>query len=440
MSMAQRRRPWLVGALSAVCFLYALGLPADGFAQQADGPTAPVATEDRPAAPSASAPATDGEPTANDDESAPPADAPSHSAPEGNPDTPGPRPQDARIGIPGASGSDSVDDAVSRYRGLPSGPSVDTPSMPVAPSVVDSAPEPIALPPVQRVDIALDWHPGPTHAALIIAKARGLFARRGLDVRLQTPADPDVPSKLVAASRATLAVTDQPTLHRLVDQGKPLVRVATLIELPLSALIVRRASGIDSALALIDHRIGYADDVSHDVLLRAVLDEEGLNLNHVTPRDVHFGAVSAMAEGRVDAFLGGLRFTLPRQLADLGIATRLFTLEDLGIPIHDGLILVANLDHYRTQREIIRPLVDGLQEATEWIIQHPDKAWGLMVSTEPTLDTAANAEAWPQIRRRLALRPGAVDRARYRRLERHLWESGILKALTDVDRLARDPG
>lgn len=209
--------------------------------------------------------------------------------------------------------------------------------MPVAPSATAAPADPIAPPPVTELTLVLEWSPGPQHAALLVAQEKGLFSRRGLNVVLQTPADPDVPAKLVAASQAELALTDQLTLHRLVDQGRPIIRVATLSELPLSGLLIREDADIDTVLGLIDHRVGYAQRSSEDVLLRAILQHEGLNLSHVDAKDVHFSVVRAMNEGWIDAFIGGAALSLPRELADLGIATRVLPTETLGIPVHDGL-------------------------------------------------------------------------------------------------------
>lgn len=326
------------------------------------------------------------------------------------------------------------------YHNHPRGPGVDTPTMPAAPSMTSTPPNPLLPPPVTHLELVLDWHPGPRHAALLVADALGLFTRRGLNVEMRPPADPDIPAKLVAASRVDLALTDQATLHQLVDEGKPLIRVATLIELPLTAVVAREDSGVHSALSLIDQRVGYSTQASHDVILRAILSEERLNLSHVEARDVHFSTITAMSEGRVDALVAGTRFSLPRQLAELGVATRILTLEELGFPIHDGLIMVANVDHLAAKKSSIRRFVSALQEAAEWIIAHPDIAWEIMIEQEPAMDSMANAEAWPDIRRRLALRPGAVDMARYRQLEHYLWEHDIIDTLTPPEKLAKDPG
>ncbi|MFP3442921.1 ABC transporter substrate-binding protein, partial [Pantoea sp. SIMBA_133] len=79
-----------------------------------------------------------------------------------------------------------------------------------------------------------------------------------------------------------------------------------------------------------------------------------------------------------DAFIGGAALSLPRELADLGIATRAMPTETLGIPVHDGLVVVANQDHFQAQKDAIRAFVDALEDATRWIIDHPAESWEIM--------------------------------------------------------------
>lgn len=42
-----------------------------------------------------------------------------------------------------------------------------------------------------KVRLLLDWFVNPDHAALVIAKQRGLFTKHGLDVEMIAPADPN---------------------------------------------------------------------------------------------------------------------------------------------------------------------------------------------------------------------------------------------------------
>ncbi|MBL8674125.1 MAG: ABC transporter substrate-binding protein, partial [Rhodospirillales bacterium] len=91
-----------------------------------------------------------------------------------------------------------------------------------------------------KVTILLDWFLNPDHAALVIAKTRGLFAKRGLEVDLVVPADPSAPPKLVAAGKGDYAVSYQPQLQLFVagsdraSDALPLVRVGALVDRPLN--------------------------------------------------------------------------------------------------------------------------------------------------------------------------------------------------------------
>jgi len=327
-----------------------------------------------------------------------------------------------------------------RYTDAPAGPSVDTPSRPSVPALALRPAEPIEPPPVTTLQIMLDGYPSPRHAALFVARERGLFASRGLDVTLATPADPDVPSKLLAASRIDLAVSRQPLLHLQVDRGLPLVRVASLIATPLSALVVREDGTIETPAQLAGSRIGHADIDSRDVLLAALLKGAAIRDDEVETEALNFRLGDALREGRVDGVIGAMRHRLHRELADEGLATRVLRIEALGIPLHDGLVLLANRDHLGPQREAIRRLVATLEEATAWIANHPDEAWALLASAEPALDTAVNREGWDMVRGRLNLSPAALDQGRYRRFEDYLFEAGLIQERHPVSRLAIDPG
>ncbi len=81
----------------------------------------------------------------------------------------------------------------------------------------------------QKVTLLLDWFVNPDHGPIIIAKEKGFFSDRGLEVDIIAPADPADPPKLVAAGKADLAISYQPQLHLQVAEGMPLTRVGTLV-------------------------------------------------------------------------------------------------------------------------------------------------------------------------------------------------------------------
>ena len=94
-----------------------------------------------------------------------------------------------------------------------------------------------------RLTLVLDWFVNPDHGPIIVAQQKGLFAAAGLDVEIQSPADPNDPPKLVAAGQADIAVSYQPQLHIQVSEGLPLARIGTLVATPLNSLLVLADDG-----------------------------------------------------------------------------------------------------------------------------------------------------------------------------------------------------
>lgn len=319
-------------------------------------------------------------------------------------------------------------------------------AIPEVPSVAFEPAEPIVPPPVTPLTITLDWYLNPQHAALLVAREKGLFQRRGLEVTLISPADPNVPAKLLAAGRTDLALGRQPLLHLLVDQGMPLVRVATLIDTPLSGVVLRQSLLAEKTEASHDNgngaealRLGYTVQDSAALLESPLGSANGLP-ERIDLVDVNYAVRDAMHEDGLDGVVVHQRHLLPRQLADEGVLTQTLPLEEHGLPAHDGLILMANRDRLGSQRDAIRQLVAALEEATLWLLNHREAAWELITAAEPALDDPIMREAWEEIFPRLAQRPAAVDQGRYARFEQLLLEAGLVETNTPVERLAVDLG
>ncbi|WP_204352845.1 ABC transporter substrate-binding protein [Salinicola peritrichatus] len=306
------------------------------------------------------------------------------------------------------------------------------------PALAQETDDDLAPPQMIPLSVMLDWYANPDHAPLIVAKQRGLFEKRGLDVDIQSPADPSVPPKLVAAGRVDLALSYQPQLHLQVDQGLPVVRVGTLIATPLNALLVRADSGIDDLSQLAGKKVGYSVGGVEEVLLAAMLEHNGLSLDDIEMVNVNFSLTPALISEKVDAVTGAFRNFELAQMKQEGVDGKAFYIEEEGVPTYDELIFVANRDTLDQHRDAYRRFMDAVAEATAWIINHPDEAWQSFIAYDPALDTPLNAAAWKATLPRFALRPAALDAKRYRDFEAFLLERGQIKAQSPISRLAVD--
>ncbi len=282
----------------------------------------------------------------------------------------------------------------------------------------------------ETVTVMLDWFVNPDHAPLIVAKEKGFFRERGLDVRFITPSNPNDPAKLVAAGKADLAVSYQPQHMLQIDQGLPLVRVATLVATPLNCLLVLAESDIQDIKDLKGKTIGYSIGGFETVLLKVMLNRAGLDLKDVRLVNVNFSLSPSLLSGKTDAVIGSFRNFELNQMELEDRPGRAFYVEEHGVPLYDELILVSRRD--RTKDRTLRQFVEALEKGVQFVVNHPEKAWDLFVAYDRELDDALNRMAWEDTLSRFALRPGALDKARYHCFARFMQEQGMIDHIPDL--------
>ena len=275
-----------------------------------------------------------------------------------------------------------------------------------------------------KLTVMLDWFINPDHAPLYVALENGYFADAGLEVELIPPADPNDPPKLVAAEKADLAVSYQPQLHLQVAEGLPLVRIATLVATPLNTLLVLADGPVQSIADLKGRTVGYSVGGFEDALLGAMLERHGLSVDDVTLVNVNFSLSPSLISGQVDAVIGAYRNFELNQMDIEGRPGRAFYIEEEGVPPYDELIVVAHTG--RLGDAAMRRFVDALERGVQFLINHPDESWQLFLRGREELDDELNKRAWRDTLPRFALRPAALDTARYDRFAAFLQAQGLI--------------
>ncbi|MEK6193670.1 MAG: ABC transporter substrate-binding protein, partial [Deltaproteobacteria bacterium] len=198
-----------------------------------------------------------------------------------------------------------------------------------------------------NVTVVLDWFVNPDHGPLFVALEKGFFNQRGLEVEFQVPSNPNDPPKLVSAKKADIAVSYQPQHYLHVDQGLPVVRIATLIATPLNTLVVLADSDIKSIADLKGKTVGYSIGGFETVILKAMLHTQGLSLDDIKLVNVNFSLSPSLFSGATDAVIGAYRNFELNQMDIEGRPGRAFFVEEYGIPPYDELILVAHHDNLK---------------------------------------------------------------------------------------------
>jgi putative hydroxymethylpyrimidine transport system substrate-binding protein len=190
--------------------------------------------------------------------------------------------------------------------------------------------------------VMLDYFPHADHAVIYAAQAAGLYAKAGLDVKIQPPPDPSAPLKLLRAGRADLAISYEPELLLARDAGaENLVAVGALVQAPLTSLMALPAAGIRSPADLAGKRVGTSGIPYQSAYLKTILEKAGVDPSSVKETNVGFNLVPAMLSKKADATLGAFWNYEGVDLQRRHRNPVILRMENLGVPTYNELIFVA---------------------------------------------------------------------------------------------------
>jgi putative hydroxymethylpyrimidine transport system substrate-binding protein len=188
--------------------------------------------------------------------------------------------------------------------------------------------------------VLLDYVPNADHAGIYAAQAAGLYAKAGLDVKIQAPPDPSAPLKLLQAGRTDVAISYEPELMLARDAGAAdLVSVGALVQVPLTSLMALPSGKVRSPADLAGKRVGTSGIPYQSAYLKTILAKAGAS--DVKETNVGFNLVPAMLSKKVDATLGAFWNVEGVDLQRRAKKPVIMRMEQLGVPTYDELILVA---------------------------------------------------------------------------------------------------
>lgn len=283
--------------------------------------------------------------------------------------------------------------------------------------------------------VVLDWFTNPNHASLIITQQLGFFKQQGLEVIFIPPADASEGEKMVIAGRADIAVTYQPALIYKAAQGLPLIRFATLINAPLSCLIVLDNGLINSLNDLKNKKIGVSTRNTESIVLATMLKKVNLSFKDIIPINIRFNLTQSLLSHKIDAFTGGMRNFEPNMIKLAGKKTKAFYPEQYGFPMYDELILVANKNNINNPNLIKFTL--ALQQGTDYLIKNPENCWKLFAAKHPEINNKLNHDAWFFTLPYFARNPGLLDKDRYQDLTNFMYQEKLISYLPKLCDYAR---
>jgi putative hydroxymethylpyrimidine transport system substrate-binding protein len=292
----------------------------------------------------------------------------------------------------------------------------------------------------QPLSLTLDFYPNADHAGIYMAQKLGYFEEAGLDVEIQTPADPAAPMKLVAAGQSDLAISYQPEVVLAHEQGLNAIAIGALVNRPLTSMIWLAKSGIKGVADLKGKTVATAGIPYQEAFLNTILARAKLAPDAVKEVNVGFGLLPALLSGSAEAMLGGYSNVEGVDLRMRGKDPVVTPVDQLGVPTYDELVLVANRDALAADPEKFRLFIAALQRGTEAAVEQPGAATKSVLEANNDLDpklTQAEVEATlPLLNARVEGQPfGYMNPQEWETFSGWMRDNGLVDSLSEPSEL-----
>lgn len=276
----------------------------------------------------------------------------------------------------------------------------------------------------EKLTLMLDWFPNIDHLPIYVAKEKGLFAEKGLELEIITPAETADGLKLAASGNVDIAVSYEPQTIIAAAAGVEVKVVGRLVAHPLTTLLFLKDKGISSPKDLEGKKIGYTVPGLMDIMLKAFMSINGVENYEAV--NVGFTIVPALVSGSVDAVMGPFKTYETVTMAHQNIEADYFELEKWGIPDYEELIFVTGEKTLHQKEEAIKGFVQAVEAATTYMRQHPREALDIYLKALPEADVRVESDAFTLTLPFYAA-PGGSDAASWQDFADFSLQHGLIK-------------
>ncbi|MBI5451882.1 ABC transporter substrate-binding protein [Candidatus Gottesmanbacteria bacterium] len=238
---------------------------------------------------------------------------------------------------------------------------------------------------VAKVTILLDWFHNTNHTGIYVAKEKGYFSDKNLDVEILHPAEGDN-IQITASGKADFAVSSQEAVTLAKAKDIPVVSVAAIIQHNTSAFASLPKSNIKSVKDFEGKRYGGWGSPIEEAVIKAVMEEAGADFSKV--KNITIGETDFFKTIGKDSdfqwiFYGWDGIEAERR----GIKLNTIMLKDLN-PILDYYtpVIITSANHIKTKKELVERIVKAVSQGYEYSISHPQESAEILLKYAPELN------------------------------------------------------
>lgn len=239
---------------------------------------------------------------------------------------------------------------------------------------------------LKKVTVMLDWFPNTNHTGIYVAKEKGYYKEKGLDVEIIQPGEGSTADQLVAAGKADFGISYQESVTQARATDIPLVSLAAVIQHNTSAFASLKEANITSPKDFAGKRYGGWGSPVEEAVIKAVMEKAGADATKV--QNITLGATDFFKSIGKDADFEWIYYGWDGiEAKRKGMELNTIMVKDLD-PALDYYtpVIVTNEKHITEQRELVKNFMGATARGYQWSIDNPTAAADILLKQAPELN------------------------------------------------------
>jgi NitT/TauT family transport system substrate-binding protein/putative hydroxymethylpyrimidine transport system substrate-binding protein len=290
----------------------------------------------------------------------------------------------------------------------------------------------------RHATLVLDFVPGPVHAGIYEALAKGYYGDEGIDLEIVEPTSTADTLKLIDAGKADFGIADGIDLATQIAAGRGAQGILAIAQRPLGGLITLTESGVASPAELEGRTVGVTGVPSDAAILDTIVAADGGDPATVDTVTIGFNGVANLENGNVDAITGFIPADGVQAEID-GYPTTSFAPDRFGGLVYPGLVAFSTRDQIAADPALMQGFVSATMSGYEDVIADPRSGLTALLAANPAIPgrfARASLQAYLPSFTNAAGRFGAFDGADLKRLSAFMVDNGLADAPIDPARYA----
>ena len=250
---------------------------------------------------------------------------------------------------------------------------------------------------LEKIRITLPWLPEGSYAYAFVARAKGFFKDRGLDVDIARGSGALAAAQSIAQGQFDLGLSTAGALVLLANKGIDLKSIAIMDYEPTMAVAVLGNSPIKAPKDLEGKKVGQTLASTDAPFFAPFCKLNGVDIAKVQLLNMDARVRNqALVEGKVDA-ITGLASSILGAIGASGTPVRFMLYSDYKLVLYGNVALVATPKVLEGRKQMAQAVADGLLEGVKLTITKPAEAQELFLGAVPELKMTATGPQFTRL-------------------------------------------